>query len=204
MLEQILGQLMALHVVDYGGLIFGILYVFFATKEKPVCWVFGAFSSLSIAYAGVFLYKLYSDAILNLIYFLMAIWGIWSWTRSKDNSTHLEVGKMRKRDHLIYIGLSILLSLPLAYVFSTYTDARVPWLDAITTAFALGATILTIFKLLDNWIYWIFIDLVYIGIYFSQGAYLFALLFVIYIILAIQGFISWKRTYSKKVNLEQV
>jgi nicotinamide riboside transporter PnuC len=56
--------------VDYSGLIFGILYVFFATKERAICWVFGGISSLSIAYAGFVLYKLFSDGILNIIYFL--------------------------------------------------------------------------------------------------------------------------------------
>lgn len=204
MLAQVLAELKGLHLVDYSGLIFGILYVFFATKEKPICWVFGALSSLSIAYAGVFLYKLYSDATLNIIYFLMAIWGIWSWTRSGKQSTVLDISKMNSKNHLVYIGLSILLAMPLALFFSKFPSTSYLWLDAITTAFAIGATILTIFKKLESWIYWILIDLVYIGIYFSLGAYLFALLFVIYIILAIQGFISWKRTYSGNLNLEQV
>jgi nicotinamide mononucleotide transporter len=203
MIDQILEELSALHIVDYTGLVFGILYVYFATKERAVCWIFGGVSSLSIAYAGFFLYKLYSDAILNIIYFLMALWGLWNWYGSKQ-SISVPVSRMSRREHFIYLGLSLLLALPVAFLFSAFTNAALPWLDAITTTFALGATVLTILKRLENWIYWIIIDLVYIGIYYSQGAYLFALLFVIYVLLAIKGYVSWQQTYTEKSNLEQV
>lgn len=195
MLDQLLLELGGLHFVDYSGLIFGILYVFFATKERAICWVFGGISSLSIAYAGFVLYKLYSDGILNIIYFLFAIWGLRNWLGGQANSP-VSVSRMDRRAHLYYILISLCAAIPMAVLFSLFTEASLPWLDALTTSFALGATILTIQKKLENWIYWIIIDLVYIGIYYSQGAYLFAILFVVYVILAVQGFISWKRSYS--------
>lgn len=194
-MEQLLNELNALHIADYIGLITGILYVVLAARGKRLCWVFGGISSLSIAYGGFFLYQLYSDGILNLIYFGMAVWGIIAWNKSEG--TTIQVTKLKARSHMRYIIVSVLAAIPISYLFGQYTDAALPFLDASTTCLALSATIMTIRKNLESWLYWMVIDLVYVGIYFSQGAWLYSLLFVVYIIVAIQGFLNWQVFFKK-------
>lgn len=194
-MEQLLNELKALHIADYIGLITGILYVVLAARGKRLCWVFGGISSLSIAYGGFFLYQLYSDGILNLIYFGMAVWGIIAWNKSAGAT--LQVSRLKLRSHVYYILISVLAAIPISYLFSQYTDAAVPFLDASTTCLALSATVMTIRQNLESWLYWIVIDLVYVGIYFSQGAWLYSLLFVVYIIVAIKGFLNWQVFLNK-------
>mgnify|MGYP003322716862 FL=1 len=194
-MEQFLNELNALHIADYIGLITGILYVVLAARGKRLCWVFGGISSLSIAYGGFFLYQLYSDGILNLIYFGMAVWGIIAWNKSGGST--IQVTKLKSQSHVRYILVSVLAAIPISYLFGQYTDAALPFLDASTTCLALSATIMTIRKNLESWLYWLVIDLVYVGIYFSQGAWLYSLLFVVYIIVAIQGFLNWQVFFKK-------
>ncbi len=194
-MEQLLNELNALHIADYIGLITGILYVVLAARGKRLCWVFGGISSLSIAYGGFFLYQLYSDGILNLIYFGMAVWGIIAWNKSGGNT--IQVTKLKSQSHVRYILVSVLAAIPISYLFGQYTDAALPFLDASTTCLALSATIMTIRKNLESWLYWMVIDLVYVGIYFSQGAWLYSLLFVVYTIVAIQGFLNWQVFFKK-------
>ena len=194
-MEQFLNELNALHIADYIGLITGILYVVLAARGKRLCWVFGGISSLSIAYGGFFLYQLYSDGILNLIYFGMAVWGIIAWNKSGGST--IQVTKLKSQSHVRYILVSVLAAIPISYLFGQYTDAALPFLDASTTCLALSATIMTIRKNLESWLYWMVIDLVYVGIYFSQGAWLYSLLFVVYIIVAIQGFLNWQVFFKK-------
>ena len=204
MLSTLLNELAQLHWLDYLALIAGILYVIFAAKEKMICWFFGAVSSLSIAYAVFFFYQLYSDAILQVFYFIMALVGIWNWKRGNGKGEDLAVSKMAFRDHLTLIVSSLLLAIPLAWYFSQKTEAALPVIDAVTTTFSIMTTFLVIGKKLENWLYWIIIDIAYVFIYSYKGAYLFALLMIVYTVIAVLGYFEWRKSYKREIYLEQI
>jgi nicotinamide mononucleotide transporter len=75
----------------------------------------------------------------------------------------------------------------------TYADARYGYLDTLLTFLSVWATWLLIRKDLHNWVYWIFIDLVYVGLYWGSEGYLFAILFFIYTLIAAWGLARWGR-----------
>lgn len=77
------------------------------------------------------------------------------------------------------------------------TKAAFPAMDAFLTVFSINATILLIQKKIENWWWWIVIDLINIPVFIIRGGHLFALLFIIYTILAIKGLLEW----NKKLNL---
>ena len=68
-----------------------------------------------------------------------------------------------------------------------------PIIDSFTTCFSIIATFLVVKKILENWIYWIIIDLVSIYIYFSRDLHLTSLLFLVYTVIAIIGYFNWKK-----------
>ena len=141
----------------------------------------------------------------------MALVGIWNWKRGNGKGEELGVSKMAIRDHLTLIVSSLLLAIPLAWYFSQKTEAALPVIDAVTTTFSIMTTFLVIGKKLENWLYWIIIDIAYVFIYsyiilynFYVFLYLFALLMIVYTVIAVLGYFEWRKSYKREIYLEQI
>jgi nicotinamide mononucleotide transporter len=85
----------------------------------------------------------------------------------------------------------------LGFLFSTYTNAKMPIIDSLTTVFSIFATYMVVKKILSNWLYFIIIDAISIYLYFSRELHLTALLFIFYTFIAAIGFIKWNRILQK-------
>ena len=125
----------------------------------------------------------------------MSIIGWYQWKRGGKGQTERPISKLSIKQHLIYIGIGISLSIVFGYFFGAYTPAAATYWDAFTTTFSILATIILVQKYLDNWAYWVVIDLAYAGLYASRGAYLFTFLMLIYTIIALVAFLNWRKTY---------
>jgi len=94
----------------------------------------------------------------------------------------------------------ITLIFTLAYVsgllLEQYTEAALPFLDALTTWGAIVTTYMVANKILENWIYWFVIDSISIYLFISRGLYLTALLFFLYLFMIVIGYRSWKRSHA--------
>jgi nicotinamide mononucleotide transporter len=178
--------------IDWVATLTAIAYIFFAAREQIICWYFGIISCGLWAYSSFFNYELYLDAILNVFYVIMAFVGIYQWKYGAKDKKTLNITKMDTALHFKIILAGIVFGLLYGYLFDKYTAAEATYLDALTTVFAIITTFLVIQKKLENWIYWIFINSVYIYLYGSRGAYLFALIMIIYIVIAISGYKKWK------------
>jgi nicotinamide mononucleotide transporter len=88
----------------------------------------------------------------------------------------------------------VFLSARSGWTLSVYSDAAYPYIDSMTTWFAIWATFLVARKVLENWWYWLLIDLASIFIYWTRDLQLTALLFVIYVIMIPFGLISWRNS----------
>ena len=183
---------------DWTALVTGLIYVVLAARADRRCWWFGIISSALIARADFLYLRLYTDGILQLIYILMGVAGLLHWQREESNRSPLRTEGMRF--HLPWVILSLVAALPLGWLFGTYTDAAFPYLDAWTTCLSLIATWLTVQRILENWIYWIVADVIYIGLYYLRGAEAFGVLFIIYTVLAVYGWFSWR----KKIRMEAI
>ena len=124
----------------------------------------------------------------------MAFLGWYLWKKNAENKE--EVKKWNLSNHVINITLSTIATLLLGYLFARYTDQANPYVDAFTTSFSLAATFMVTRKILENWIYWILIDIVSIYLYAERGLQLTAMLFLIFTILAIVGYFSWLKKYN--------
>ncbi len=213
---SLLQEIFSLSPLDYLATLTALLYVWLAAGDNNLCWFFAAVSSACWAWLSFFEYQLVSDALLQLFYLVMAGVGLWRWRSESVPPTEGErlqaeawpdptdgygdilvpttpIRRMTVREHALTIGISTLGGLALGYFFSSVMTSAATYPDALTTAFSVTATFLLVNRRLENWLYWIVIDAVYVWIYWGQGALLFAILMVVYTIMAVYGYWNWRR-----------
>ena len=207
-MEGILSLANGIGPVEWMATLTALLYVYLAARDNNWCWLFAAVSALLWAYQSFFVYRLVSDALLQLFYLVMAGVGIYRWKagggRSVDeealDSTVIDrtaspdpgIRRMTAREHLYTIGGGVAAGLFLGFTVGTLSTATQTYPDAITTALSVIATFLLIARRLENWLYWVVIDAAYVVIYWRSGAFLFALLMVLYVGMAVYGYRSWR------------
>lgn len=186
--------------IELWAVITGIVYIILAVRENIWCWIFGIVSSalsIYLFYTG----KLYAESILYTYYVFAGCYGWYAWTRTAKETGQgmaLELHEWPWKTHWITILVGSVLALGLGFILRSYTDADSPIIDAFTTVFSFIATYMVTRKVVETWLYWIIIDLVTIGLYTYKAYYLYAILMVVYTILAGLGYVKWKRQVSKK------
>ncbi len=189
MLENLLEGIRSTSILEWVAVCSSIIYVILAARKMILCWLFAFISSALYVYI-CFSANLYLESALQLFYVVMAVIGYLLWNRASKG----QIIKWPVKYHVINLSLSTLTALFLGYLFSVYTDQASPYVDASTTVFSLVATFMVTKKVLENWIYWIIIDAVSVYLYFSRDLHLTAMLFVIFTLLAIAGYVSWNNT----------
>ena len=182
-------------VLETIAVIFSLLYVYLAAHQNNLCWL-AAVISVSLYIYICFNAKLYAETVLQVFYFLMAIYGFYSW---KKNNSQLQISTWPIKKHLFIIFLGTILTFFLGFIFSNYTDAEMPLVDSFTSVFSVFATYMVVKKILSNWLYFIIIDIISTYLYFSRDLHLTSLLFLLYTFIAVAGFIKWNRI-STQVN----
>lgn len=184
------------HWLEYFGVLTGLTYLVLEIGQHRAMWVVGFVTSL--VYVFVFFFsKFYADMGLNVYYVGISVYGFWQWRRGGAAGSG-EVGEVVYR-HLIWragIGLAWLtvgLYGGLFWVLSRFTDSPVPAGDAFTTALSVTATWMLAKRILEHWWLWVVINLVSAGLYYYRGLYPTCFLFVCYGVLAIVGWINWKK-----------
>ena len=191
--EQILLGIKETSILEWAGVITGVLYVILAAKKMILCWLFALIST------GLFIFicfeeKLFIESGLQVFYFAMAIYGWLNWKKDQDKDLRIQVWSLKY--HLINIVLSTAVALSLGWLMAMFTSEASPYLDAFTTIFSLAATFMVAQRVLDNWIYWIIIDLGLAYLYSTRGLELAGLQYLIFSIIAIFAWYSWYKYYK--------
>ena len=192
-LKQIIEQAQAQSLPEVIAVVAAILYLGFAIREKIICWFFAAVSTA--IYAWLFIEaKLYMESVLNVFYLMMAGYGWYVWTSGRDDGHERPIVVWPPKTHVVAIAAIVILSCVSGYYLSNYSDAVFPYIDSLTTWSAIWATFLVARKVLENWWYWLLIDIASVFIYWSRDLQLTSALFVIYVIMIPIGLISWTRS----------
>ena len=181
-------------IIETAAVLLSIIYVILAAKQNIWCWAFAAISVILYIYI-CFTSELFAETILQFFYLGMAGYGYYNWNRSIQG---LEIAEWGARKHLLVILFGAIASFLVGFYFTTYTNAKMPIVDSFTTVFAVIATYMMTKKVLENWLYWIVIDIVSIYLYFNRDLHLTSLLFIVYTLIAIFGYLSWLR----KINID--
>jgi nicotinamide mononucleotide transporter len=170
----------------------GIIAVGLQAKEKILAWPFAIISVAILAYI-FFFQKLYSDFGLHIIYIVLNIYGWIVWS-NKNADLDVTPTLVMSQIQIIYAAVvTLIATIGLGYVMDTNTDADVPYFDAFTTSGSLLAQYLLAKKYLQNWGFWIVVDLVAIPLYIYKELYIIAFLFIVYLGICVYGYMAWKR-----------
>ncbi|MBT5795923.1 MAG: nicotinamide mononucleotide transporter [Porticoccaceae bacterium] len=172
----------------------GVAYLVLAMRENSLCWYCAFFSTA--LYVWIFGdVSLYMESALNVYYMGMAIYGWFQWQRGGVNHEGLEIVRWTVKQHSLAISTIVLVALVSGYLLSIGTDARLPYLDSLTTWGSILTTVMVARKVLENWLYWIVINTISIYLYLDRGLEQTALMFMLYLVLAILGYYAWRKKY---------
>ena len=181
----------ALEAVNGLALATGVAYAVLAARRNRLCWIAGAVSSVCAAVlAG--LNKLPMQAGLQVFYVAMSVYGWWSWKRSVSEG-ELLVGVWPLGWHLGAALVLAVLSLLSAYWLRPANVSAWPLLDSLTTWFSLLATWLAARARIENWLYWVVINAIMVFLFYAQEVWGMALLSVFLMVIAVGGFLGWRR-----------
>ncbi|MEL6653368.1 MAG: nicotinamide riboside transporter PnuC [Bacteroidota bacterium] len=184
-------------ILEAWGVIFGLLSVWYAKKENILVYPTGLISTAIFVYL-LYHWGLYGDMGINAYYFSMSIYGWYNWSRPSENASILPISWASKKEHL-WAGAILLASFgALYYVLTNFTDSTVPLIDSITTAIFFVGMWFMAKKKIENWLYWIVGDAISIPLYFYKGLTLSSFQYIIFLIIAIQGYFAWKNSLNTK------
>ena len=191
--EDIIQYLTGIDLLEASGLVFGLLAVYFLIKESIMTWPAGiAYVLVSFVIFGR--EKLYADFGLHVVFLVLNIYGWWFWKHG-DKPGKNEVPITKTTQGLVtrlWIG-SVAGIVVMGFLLSNYTDAALPYWDSSTTVLSLTGMWLTARKKIENWHFWFLVDVLATGIYFYKGIYFYATLYLVYIGMAVVGYVTWKR-----------
>lgn len=196
MIEQLTSLLALTSGWELLAVALAIAYVIFAIRQSLWCWP-AAIGSASI-YTVLFTSgHLYMEGALQVFYVVMAVYGWLSWRRGRAGQT-LSVSTRAWQWHLRWGLVLLVVVAVLATALEVFSNAQMPRLDTLTTVFSLFATFLVARKVLENWLYWIVIDALYVVLFWSKGFYPTAILFAFYTVMACMGYVRWRRDWQQQ------
>ena len=178
--------------LEITAVIFAILYLILAVKQNILCWAAGIISSV-LYFFIMQTAELYMEAYLQVFYVVMGIYGWSQWSASNASNPSFIVNTWSKYQHMIAISIILALSFLSGFLLERYTDAALPFLDALVSWGAVVATYMVAKKLLENWIYWFVIDATSIFLFIERGLWLSAVLFATYLVIIFFGYQSWNK-----------
>ncbi len=174
----------------------GIAYILLAARESIWCWP-AAFVSTLIYTVLFWEGQLPMQALLNIYYMGMAIYGWTLWRKHRNSEQDLVISTRPVQFHITFIASGVVLSLITAFYLEQVVGSRLPYLDAFVTVFSVMNTVLMARKVLENWLYWLVINSAAIALYWQTGYYVTIVMFSLYLFLAVAGYLSWRSLYQQ-------
>lgn len=189
---------MALEVI---GTIVGLVYLWLEYKASIYLWI----ASIIMPAIYIVVYYdagLYADFGINIYYLGAAVYGwlVWRFGNKSKAQKELPITQMTMKSWLKVSMVYIVAQLLIAWILIEYTDSNVPWWDAFTTALSVVGMWMLARKYLEQWWVWIVVDVVCVGLYIYKELFFTAGLYAFYAIIAIFGWLNWKRL----MNYQQI
>ena len=180
-------------------MITSLVYLYFSVRQIIWLWPFGILSSALFIWI-FFTSKFYADMGLQVYYLGVSIYGWYYWSRGNisGQAGGRPVIRLNKKLGIFLAAATLILWLVIVWVLKTWTDSDVPWGDGFTTAASVIATWMLARKILEHWLVWIVVDMVAACLYIYKGLYPTAFLYMVYSVIAVTGFIQWKKSLERK------
>lgn len=165
-------------------------------------WGWGLTILSSLLYGWLFLdSRLYGESGLQLFFVAVAVWGWWQWLHGRrrgagasvSTQAGLRIARLDARGRWLVLAAWALGWPLLALLLGRFTDTDVPWLDAFPTVGSVIGQVLLGRKLLENWPVWVLVNLASVGLFAFKGLWLTAILYAVFVVLAVLGWLRWHR-----------
>jgi nicotinamide mononucleotide transporter len=173
----------------------GIISVYLSTRQNIWSWP-TALVNVSLFSVLFFQSGLYSDTGLQVVYFGLSLYGWYEWLYGGAGRTAISVSRTSRTTWITLGSIGAIVWLTLGTVTSRLPGTALPYVDSATTTTSLIAQYMMTRKLVENWLIWIAVDVVYVAMFIYKGLYLTAFNYGIYFALAVLGYVAWKRSLA--------
>lgn len=179
-------------VIEWIAALLGVANVWLVIRRS--IWNFPAALAMCTLYLWVFFdAKLYSDALLQLFFIAINIFGWTAWLGNRAAMGDIIVETMARRQRLLVIAATIVAWFGWSSLMGAVTDASHPYWDGGVAVASISAQILLALRKLENWVGWIFVNLISVPLYLVKGLYPTAALYTLLLVMAVLGLIEWVR-----------
>ncbi len=182
--------------------VFGILSVWYAKNENILVYPTGIICTAITVYI-LYVSAYFGDMMMNFYYSVMSIYGWWNWSRKSNDKYLIPISKTNQREKLIgllFFVLTIIVTYSV-YRMNDYVLEIPNYIDVVTSGIFFTAMWYMANKKIENWVLWIVADIITIPLYAYRGLGMLSLQYLIFTILAIQGYFEWKKSLEKKIQV---
>lgn len=191
-MNEILSFLTPDRLVEIAGFLVGLAYLYFEYHANRLVWL------MSVIMPALSLWTywrvgLYADFSINVYYLIIAAYGYvaWSFGLSRKKRAPVKISRMPARSYLIALGAFVAIYALLALSLINFTNSNVPYWDAFNTSLSIVAMWMLARKYVEQWIAWLIVDAVSVGLDVYKGIYFYAGLYAIYTVIAVFGYRKW-------------
>ena len=184
--------------LEFLAVFFGIASVLFSRKENIWVYPTGIINTVMYTWFCFRWWSLYAEGSLNFYYTIMSIYGWYVWTRKKDGK-ELPITFNDKKDWYISITFFFVSWGLLFFILKKYTNSAVPWGDSFASAAAYTGMWQMARKKVENWVWWIITNFASIPLYFYKHAVFTSVQYLVFLVLAIMGLITWRKKVKNRM-----
>ena len=188
-------------VLEITAVIFGFASVWYSKQNNILVFPTGLITTSIFVYL-LFKWQLIGDMMINAYYFIMSVYGWYIWTRKVDSEHVTPISRMTKREQFIatIIFISTLVFVFIIYQIFDMWKGWVAYVDTLTTALFFVGMWLMAKRKIENWIFWIVADIISVPLYFHKGLTFSSLQYLGFTIIAIFGFLAWKKHLNNNIQ----
>jgi|TARA_B110000305_G_scaffold195978_1_gene220823 nicotinamide mononucleotide transporter len=185
-------------ILEIIAFLFGIISVVYAKKENILVYPTGIICTVITVYI-LLKAQYFGDMMMNIYYSSMSLYGWWNWNRLKNDNSRIEITYTSFKERITALVLFVLTIIVTytVYIFNITTIELVNYIDIFTSGIFFVAMWFMANKKIESWIFWIVGDLITIPLYAYRGLGMLSLQYLIFTILAIQGYNQWKKSLVK-------
>jgi len=190
-------------VLEFTAVFFGIASVLYAKKNNVLVYPSGIIGSAIFVYLLI-KWGLFGDFIINIFYVIMSIYGWYLWTRKFNGKDLLSISRTNNKEKGIasVIFVAAFIFIWIIYIVFDKFDNWTAYVDTLTTAIFFSGMWLMAKRKIENWTFWIVGDIITVPLYFYKGLTISSLLYLIYTLIAIAGYLAWRKSISEKESLK--
>jgi nicotinamide mononucleotide transporter len=175
------------------GTLLGLLYLWLEYKANIWVWIVGAI--MPMVHGMLYLQSgIYADAAMQLYYVAAGIYGLFVWLRGEKRSEkRVDIQHTPKQWIFSLVAVYVVLHISLYFLLTEFTDSRVPLFDSMSTALSIVAMWMLSRKLVEQWLVWLVVDMISVGLYLYKGIPITAMLYMLYCALAVAGYMRWRK-----------